>query len=518
MARTTLLLLPSLLWTGCADYALEGAKTSEDAAGDIADTGGQGGDADADADADGDDTAPSEEEDDYLRLAPAATDAYVFVANSTRDTVTRISVPGLEVVTAKVGETPTVVLTTADYTRAVTLDEGSDTVSVIDADTLAVDSVEIRENFNSLSLSGDGNWVMAWYDPDRESQGQSGGVQSYNEVSFVDLQTLTHWPMAVGFDPHGVRWSTDGRLALVVSDASLALVDLTAAEPSPHLIAIADSTTDAPAAEEVELSPDGTFAFVRQFGADEILVVDLATYVVTPVPVGANPTDLDLSPDGSQLAVVSRGDSELWLLEAADPFNHATVVPMESPYGSVLFAGDGAQAVLYTNASLIDSFAVWDTATDVITEHDLVKPVQSMGVSPTGGSLLVFHTEEDAVDANPADPFYGEWAITLIDLVDFRQNPLLLPAEPTSYAVSDDGHYGFFTMEGERYLETLLFDDLLYEEVTLPTDPVYLGVLPETDIAYASQEHDLGRISFYDAAAETLDTITGFELNSDIEH
>ena len=35
---------------------------------------------------------------------------------------------------------------------------------------------------------------------------------------------------------------------------------------------------------------------------------------------------------------------------------------------------------------------------------------------------------------------------------------------------------------------------------------------------WVSQDHELGRISFYDADAGTIDTITGFELNSEIDH
>jgi hypothetical protein len=139
-------------------------------------------------------------------------------------------------------------------------------------------------------------------------------------------------------------------------------------------------------------------------------------------------------------------------------------------------------------------------------------------VSPTGESLLVFHTKTDASGADTSSPFYNEWALTLIDLDDLRQNPMLLPAEPTGYAVSDDGRYGFFVMEGASLLETLDFSTLLYDEVRLPSTPVYLGVLPETTTAWASQEHELGRISFYEAASGNLDTITGFELNEDIEH
>lgn len=513
MLRTSLLLL--LAGCGASESLL---YKGEDAAG-VDDTGSWEADADTDVDADVDaDTAPSEDEDDFLALAPAATDAYVFVANPTRDTVTRISVPSLAVLTAEVGSNPSTVETTADYLRAVTLNTGDDSVSIVDAATLGITNVDIRPNFNRLSLSDDGAWVMAWYDPDLDEGGGDGGVQSFNEVSFVRLDSAEHTPMAVGFNPRGVRWSQDGTKALVVSDASLALVDLTAETLAPTLIDIADDPVDAPAAEEVELSPDGGYAFVRQFGADDLVVVDLDTRAVDRVGVGQNPTDLDLSPDGRQLAVVARGAQELWLLDSTNPFGDPTVVPFESAYGSILYTGDGSTAILYTNASLLASFGVWQAGSTEIAQRSLVKPVRSIGASPTGGSLLVFHTEEDATGADTSSPFYGEWALTLIDLGDFRQNPMLLPDEPQSYATSDDGRWGYFVMDGNNYLEVLDFQTLLYTEITLKSPPVFLGTLPESDVAWVSQDHSLGRLSFYDPEADTLDTITGFELNSEIDH
>lgn len=510
MLRTSLI----LLLAGCgADYDL-GAKSAND---DTADYGPDA-DADADADADTDADGPSEDEDDFLALAPAATDAYVFVANPTRDTVTRISVPSLAVLTTEVGSAPSVVQTTADYTRAVTLNEGDDTVSILDAATLAVTNVDIRPNFNRLSLSDDGAWVMAWYDPDLDASSDDGGVQSFNEVSFVRLDDASHTPMAVGFNPRGVKWSQDGTKALVVSDGSLALVDLTSEVLVPRLIEIAEDPVDAPVAEEVELAPNGSYAYVRQFGADTLVVVDLEDFAVDRVPVGQNPTDLDLSPDGRSLAVVARGAQELWVLDPTNPFGDPTVLPFASGYGSVLYTGDGSEAILYTNASALASFAVWDTAAGTITEKSLVKPVRSIGASPTGGSLLVFHTETDAADADTDSPFYGEWALTLIDLGDFRQNPMLLPDEPSAYATSDDGRWGYFVMDGNNYLEVLDFQTLLYTEIGLKSPPVHLGVLPGGNTAWVSQDHTLGRLSFYEPSTDSLDTITGFELNSEIEH
>src|SRR5215203_1428572 len=52
------------------------------------------------------DTAPPEQEESFLALLPAATDAYVFIANPDRDTVTRVAMPSLSVITATVGHIP----------------------------------------------------------------------------------------------------------------------------------------------------------------------------------------------------------------------------------------------------------------------------------------------------------------------------------------------------------------------------------------------------------------------------
>ena len=68
------------------------------------------------------------------------------------------------------------------------------------------------------------------------------------------------------------------------------------------------------------------------------------------------------------------------------------------------------------------------------------------------------------------------------------------------------------------------YDTLLYDQYALRSNPVYVGVLPDlapTDgdepPAWVSQEHELGRISFLDPDDGSMETITGFELNSQIE-
>ncbi|MEQ1503246.1 MAG: hypothetical protein ABMB14_13500 [Myxococcota bacterium] len=485
-------------------------------------------DSDADSDADVDTTLPPENEDALSLLPPAQTDRYVFVANPDRDTVTRIAVDTLDVDTTPVGADPEIVLTTPDFQHAVVFSRGDATVTTIDANTLEKHTVDVRDNLNQMVMSPDGAWVVLFHDVRLDALDDTGhepdGLQSFNEASFVEVATAAHSPMAVGFNPKMVRFTPDARTAVVVSDAYLAKIELRREVLAPELFELAPGELDAPSAEEVIVSADGSFAWVRQFGATELLVVDLETGAVTPVPAGDNPTDLDLSPDGAEAVAVARASAELWVYDAARPFDAARVVglPSGGSYGSLLFDPTGDQAVLYTTATPVERFAVWDRASDTVTERSLVKPVASMAITPTGGSVLVFHTRTDGPDTEPV--FAGQPAITLVDLDDFRSNPMLLPEDPIGFANAESGLRGYFAMKNTLFLEVLDYVTLLNDQLPLFSVPAFVGVLPDLapadgdePAAWVSQDHPLGRISFYDPDDGSLETLTGFELNGGID-
>ena len=511
------------LMVGCSSYSLsesgDMAAAGEDSwdsdYGAAADTGSSGG---------ADDGLGSEEENDFLGLRPATTSQYVFVVNTERDTVTRISVPSLEVITTSVGVRPSVVVTSSDYTRAVTFNEGSDSVSIIDATTLEVTDVDVRDNLNQMVMSPDGRWVVCYHDIAVESD-DIGGSISYNEISIVDLENFVHYEAVVGTFPHDVKFTEDSATAVVVSDDYLAVIELGGGQEStPDRIPLSLDTIDPPAAEEILLDPAGQYAFVRQYGVDELVLVDLISRDTQGLIVGANPTDMDLSPDGSEAIVVARGSHELWVYDMADPAANPSVVtlPSDEVFGSLLMSPDDTQGLLYSTASGEARYGVWDRESDSVGVHSLVKPVAGVGVSPIGGTALIFHSLENG-DIDPDSPFYNEFALTLVDLDDFFTNPIQLAAEPTSYANAADGLTGFFIIEGSDHIGVLDYGSLIHDMQTLPSAPVYLGVLPDTNTAYISQEHDLGRISFYDPEADAdigeseLQTITGFELNSAID-
>lgn len=472
-------------------------------------------------------TPGGEQEDDFLALPPAQTEDYVFVANPARNTVSRVRVATLEVITTPVGADPRVAVVTPDQAQAVIFNRADDSVSLLDVETLDQRVVEVRDDLNVLRLSPDSRHAVLWYDVDAvlPTDPPPSGLQSFNEVSFVDLTTGLHSGMAVGFNPQDVVFTPDGALAAIVSDAFLATVDLTATPLVPRLITLTDALVP-PQAEEVVLAPDGTFAWVRQFGTTELLVVDLATEAVTPIPVGTNPTDLDLAPDGATVAVVARDAEELWLFDAADPTLPPRILPLPVGvgYGSLAWAHGSDGALLYTTAAPVDRYAWWDAATDAITEHGLVKPVAGVAMAPEGTGALVFHTLENAPGTPTDDPFFSAPALTVLDVSDHQSNPLLLPAAVRGYTIADDGRYGYFSMFDQKFLEVVDFTTLLHTQIPLKSVPVYVGVLPDPDItdgdrptAWASQDHDLGRISFWDQDLGELETITGFELNAGIE-
>jgi DNA-binding beta-propeller fold protein YncE len=523
---STCLVSISLLACSSADYALMASEEPSVDESDydnegswFADTGSSA------ADSSYEDDYEPEAEDDFARLQPAALPDYVFVANPGRNTLSRINVDSLSVLTTEVGVSPAVVLSTPDETKAVVFNKGSNEVSVVDAQSMSVEQVEVREDYNQMSMSPGGGWVVCYYDeaavdPDDP---ETEGARSFNEVSLVDLEALSHTAMVVGFNPRDVQFSDDGQRAVVVSDAWLAVIDLDAEVLEPTRIQISDDTVDPPEAEEVVLTPDGGYALIRQFGVTDLVLVNLDSGELDYVAVGDNPTDIDVTPDGNQAVAVARGSSELWIYDLEDLSSEPDVIPMpqEEVFGSLVMSPDGETGILFSTATGAARYGSWDRLEEnplrAITTRALVKPIDKVEISPDGSTAVIFHPLDNGSEVESDSLFYNSYALTMIDMSDFFANPLRLNSEPIAYDHTADGLTGFVVLEGEPYLEVLHYDSLLFDEIELKSDPVYLGVLPETRQAFVSQEHDLGRISFYDPDTEELETITGFELNAEIE-
>ena len=503
-----------LLTLACADNQL---YRSEDAA-DWGDSGYGGAPAEIwDTGSSDDNDIGEEDEDSFFTLAPAPSPTFVFVANPARDTVTRIGVPDLDVITAPVGSQPELVATTPDYTKAIVFNKGSDDVSILDAASLSETRVDVRPHLDAMELSPDGSWAVLFNDQSAEDEDVDDSAVSSKEASFVRLADGAHQQMALGFKPRAVHFTIDGTKAVFLGDIWLGVVDLTASDLEIELVQVAEDPLDPPSSEELLLAPAGDYALLRQRQASELVLVHLAELTIERILVGDGPTDLDLMPDGDHAVAVARSANQLWVYDLAAPADPPVVLdlPEGEVLGSVTFADQGDHALLYSTASGVSHYTSWDLTDDTFTVHPLPKPVAAVGIDPTGQTALILHSDEDSDDMNPA--YDGAFGLSLVELGTARANDYVLPGEPIGYAQSDDGAMGYLVMDGVPVLEVLDHGGLLLDELELKSDPVFLGTLPELGWAYISQEHELGRISFYDPDTDSLKTLTGFELNAGIE-
>ena len=270
------------------------------------------------------------------------------------------------------------------------------------------------------------------------------------------------------------------------------------------------------------LDPGGTWAWVRRLGTDDLLVVDLVSGAVSEVRVGNNPTDLDLTADGATAVVVCRDSAELWLLQALNPTAPARVLVLDADLqiGQVDLAATGDLGILYSTAYLTERFTVWQIASDTLTPRALVKPIQSLALTPDGKGMIVFHTEADGADSDPT--FAGSSALTVVDLSTLMAAPMSLPAPPLGHSMGN--RHSVVVFEHTPLMVDIDHATLLHSDVLLSSDPVFTGLLPDltpedadSPRTWVSQEHDLGRISFWDPDDETLETITGFQLNGGVD-
>jgi len=179
-------------------------------------------------------------------------------------------------------------------------------------------------------------------------------------------------PRPVNSPPSGRTWSPAAKsgprsmakagrytaYVAVVGSYSVAKVDV-----ATHTILADDIGTDT--GEGVAVTPDGKTIYVADTGQYQVLAVDAATKKQTRIFVGAYPSDVAVSPDGSQVyATVRGGDTgpggsqTVAVISTADNRVTAQINVGAAPR-QVLFAPDGRHAYVSTAKGVV----VIDTAT-----------------------------------------------------------------------------------------------------------------------------------------------------------
>lgn len=121
-----------------------------------------------------------------------------------------------------------------------------------------------------------------------------------------------------------------------------------------------------------------THAYIANANANLVTVIDTATNAVAgTIDVGAQPTSVAISKDGSRAYVANTGSSSLSVINTATRTVIATI-PVAAQPGSIAVAADGARVYVLGASGVLD---VIDTASNAVT--------QSLEVGAGGGQIAI---------------------------------------------------------------------------------------------------------------------------------
>lgn len=484
---------------------------------------------------------------EYELGEPVSSLRYVYVAMTELDALAKIDGTTLAVTSLSVGERPKVLAAAPGSDTVVVLDSQNGTATVVRPTSVADEKTTFATlpELNRMVIDPRGHYAVAWFDLDQaiedagglDGVGQIGSFQDVTIVSLVPGQ-MTAVDLTVGFRPSTVEFDDAGTHAYVITEDGVSVIDLAAAVNSgPTIVApvpISDDPFADPTSFEVAVVGTGEYAVVRRAGFAELRIVRLVGAAAGEswvIPLAAVPSDVDLAPDGSRAYAVLREASMLAIIDVPgdgqDPAGVELVDLGGVVAGSLILSRDGSRGALFTNALVREEITVVELATAGYPHHvrPLEKSIRTAAFDPTGERLLITHTKMpgDPNAAGSFDEFIDRsYGYSVFDVGAGFAKLQITPVDPGSTAFAPGDPFAYVVLDGgdaEGAVAQLQIIELItgvVRTVALGSPPDAVGVLPGAEVAFVSQRHPLGRVSFIDITTGAMRTVTGFDLNSRI--
>ncbi len=288
---------------------------------------------------------------------PQAGQHYVYVANPDGDTVAVIDAATLAIQTVEAGDQPRYLQTLAGTDSAVVLNVGSNDATIIRTvnGVSTTSSVKVQQGSNAIAVAPDGKHAVAYFDETLASPtDQPGSFQDLTVVS-LDAAGDTSTPMTVGFRPSAVFFSDDGAKGFVVTQAGVSVLDFADIEKNgasiAQTIALGAAPTDQ-SALDVSVTGDGKYALAREENGSELRLVDLSTGTIATLDLSKIP----LPPPGDAGAPGDAGPSRA--PDGGARPGDAGTPPPPAPANAIVTDLDLAPSSAYAMAVVRDRSAV----------------------------------------------------------------------------------------------------------------------------------------------------------------
>ncbi len=531
--------------TACGDASMEGASKSS--SGDNANGyGGYGGDEDewpqepghsADVLESVDYGAPPapELEFNFDLKAPQASEHYVFIAATDRDSLVRITADeSLEIRLIPVGGQPTTVATLADQDVALVINSGTHDLSIVRSteESDAVKTLDILPYANVIRVSPDGRFAIVYYS--EEAAEPNDPIGDFQTVAVINVQEEKEQVLQVstGFHITGVYFHESLSVAYLVTDDGVSLLDLEGVEDGDitPIVSVSDNPLEDPSMREVLITSSGDYAVVRNLALPQLTVVDLESGEMTSVEVAGLPTDVDLVPGSNRFLAILREqglayvvDLDLVLEEAEGAV--AEIDVSGSLSGAALVTPDGNRAVLYTTTGGIKALALLELDDEDYPwkSYPVQKSVVAVAVSNGGSTAMVFHEAESyQVDASGLDKtIAAAQGFTLFDLDSGYRKLIQTDHHWTShlFVVDSKGkdEKAFVLtpdpVQLEHSVQQIDLETYIVDPLTIASTPTSMVYVPTSRKVAVAQDHLNGRLTFIDVDSGAQYSVTGYELN-----
>ncbi|MFB5588758.1 NTTRR-F1 domain [Bacillus cereus] len=183
----------------------------------------------------------------------------------------------------------------------------------------------------------------------------------------------------------------------------------------------------------IAISPDGTHAYVTNESSNDVSVISTITNTVigAPIPVGSNPIDVAITPDGTRAYVTNASSNDVYVINTITNTVIGVPIPVGNSPRSIAITPDGTRAYV-ANFSSNDVYVI-DTITNTVIGAPI--PVgtgpNDIAITPDGTRAYVTNT--------------SSFNVYVIDTITNTVigAPIPVGDEPRDIAITPDGNSAY---------------------------------------------------------------------------
>lgn len=182
---------------------------------------------------------------------------------------------------------------------------------------------------------------------------------------------------------------------------------------------------------DVAITPDGTRAYVVNSADGTVSVIDTKSNTVVggPIPVGPKPRGIAITPDGGSAYVTNSGDDTVSLINTGANVTVGAPIPVGDEPEGIAISADGRRAFV---AQLGGNVAAIDTGSNTVVGllPNALAPAR-IAVGPRGGRAFVTNSGSNSITAfNP-------------DNLAPAGGPISVGSQPAGIAIEPNGDFAF---------------------------------------------------------------------------